>query len=239
MQVTIAAGKYYLNKTLTLGAADSHVSYTAAGGGGKVVVSGGILLSNLDWKPSPTNPKVLVADVTDVPGLLSAEERAYWTSFKQKQQQQQQEEEAEQEEQEEEEMQNPSPPPHPHPHPHPPPPPIPHKWGSPPALWNTLHVDGARQVRARYPNGNPQDNTGKCFSKTQYPNEGCPGYMSAKGGAGSLPGSTVVHVVSNGLNRNNAPLSPTTGGGSWGTFKYAIFDPPAGHPVSAVICLNN
>ena len=41
--------------------------------------------------------------------------------------------------------------PHPHPRPSPAPPSPPHKWGSPPALWNTLHVDGVRQVRARFP----------------------------------------------------------------------------------------
>ena len=30
-----------------------------------------------------------------------------------------------------------------------PPPPPPHSWGPPPALWNTMHVDGERQVRNR------------------------------------------------------------------------------------------
>jgi len=50
----------------------------------------------------------------------------------------------------------------------PPPPPVPsagHDWGPPPAQWNTLHVNGVRQVRARFPNGDPQDNSGICFSK--------------------------------------------------------------------------
>lgn len=37
----------------------------------------------------------------------------------------------------------------------------------PPPLVASLFVDGVRQVRARYPNGNPQDNSGLCFSATQ------------------------------------------------------------------------
>lgn len=112
-----------------------------------------------------------------------------------------------------------------------PPPPPPHTWGPPPARWNTLHVDGERQVRARFPNGNPQDNSGKCFSKVQHPGEGCEGYLSAKGGVGKLPGSSTVARVSDPLDRNRAPLSPTAGGGSYGTFHYTIYDPPEGHPV--------
>ena len=41
-----------------------------------------------------------------------------------------------------------------------------HKWGPPPARWNTMFVNGVRQVRARFPNGNPQDSSGICFSST-------------------------------------------------------------------------
>ena len=37
--------------------------------------------------------------------------------------------------------------------------------------------------------------------------------------------------VSSSLDRNRAPLSPTDGGGSYGTFHYTIYDPPEGHPV--------
>lgn len=92
-------------------------------------------------------------------------------------------------------------------------------------------MKGVRQVRARYPNGNPQDNTGKCFSKTQHIGEGCYSYLSAQGGVSQLPASTMIYQLTNNLNRNNAPLSPTTGSGSWGSFKYQIYDPPAGHPV--------
>ena len=39
-------------------------------------------------------------------------------------------------------------------------------FGPPPAKLNQLFVDGVRQVRARYPNGNPQDTSGICFSST-------------------------------------------------------------------------
>ena len=108
-----------------------------------------------------------------------------------------------------------------------------HKWGAPPALWNTLHVDGVRQIRARYPNGNPQDNSGLCFSKIQHPGEACDGYLGAKGQSGkNLPSSNVVAEVQYpNLDRNRAPLHPTDGGGSYGTFKQTIFDPPKGHPV--------
>ena len=118
------------------------------------------------------------------------------------------------------------------PAPAPPPPPPPHAWGSPPAVWNTLHVDGIRQVRARFPNGNPQDASGLCFSKQQHPGEGCGGYLSAQGSSGGMPGSrTVTKLSFPELDRNNAPLHKTDGGGAYGTFQYTIYDPPSGHPV--------
>ena len=128
-------------------------------------------------------------------------------------------------------------PPPPHGPPSPPgPPPPPHKWGSPPQLWNTLHVDGVRQVRARFPNGNPQENSGKCFSATgglSSTGEGCDGWLSIQGKAGSLPRSTPGYSFKSALDRNKAPTvgGPTSDGGSYGTFKYTIYDPPAGHPV--------
>ena len=64
--------------------------------------------------------------------------------------------------------------------------------------WNftTLFSDNHRAIRARWPNGNPTDVSGQCFSKTQYPEhgEGCRGYasggkMSQKAGTwvGPLP----------------------------------------------------
>eukprot|EP01044_Picomonas_judraskeda_P023088 COSAG03_NODE_5951_length_1143_cov_1.778736_2_plen_233_part_01 len=78
----------------------------------------------------------------------------------------------------------------------PPPPSPPHEWGPPPSKWNTLHVNGVRQVRARYPNGNPQDQSGICFSKANHPGENCSGYLAARGQAGgSLPGGTAGATV--------------------------------------------
>ena len=87
----------------------------------------------------------------------------------------------------------------------PPPPSTPHDWGPPPATWNTLHVDGVRQVRARYPNGNPQQASGLCFSKANHPGEGCGGYLAAQGQAGgSLPAGTAGATVSFPLDRGEA-----------------------------------
>ena len=48
--VSVAAGKYFLNATLTLGSADSGVSYAAAPGAA-VTLSGGVSLKPT-WKPS-------------------------------------------------------------------------------------------------------------------------------------------------------------------------------------------
>ena len=199
--VSVGAGKYYLNETLLLGEADSGVSWAAAPGAA-VTLSGGVALKPT-WKPSAGNPKILVADITE-PGLLSEAEESFWAERLERGK------------------------------PHPPPgPPGPHSWGSPPALWNTLHVDGVRQVRARFPNGNPQDNTGRCFSANQHAGEGCGGFMSAQGGAGSQPKSKTVYQYSSKLDRNSAPTAggPSSDGKAYGTFKYGIYDPPAGHPV--------
>ena len=305
--VVVAAGKYHLNSTLKLGASDSGVAWSAAPGAA-VTLSGGVAL-NPSWTKSPTNPKILVADLPQ-PGLISEAERAFWqaraaaaeatappslcanTSM---------------------ELgidyagndlkitnaptpeaccalctaykgctawthravpnpsgdptacwlkssakgrhcsgahtsgqlgvakppthhcPSPSPHPHPHPHPHGPPPP-PHKWGSPPQLWNTLHVDGVRQVRARFPNGNAQDNSGKCFSAKgglSTTGEGCDGWLNIQGKAGSLPRSTAGFSFKSGLDRNQAPTAggPTSDGKAYGTFKYTVYDPPSGHPV--------
>ena len=46
----------------------------------------------------------------------------------------------------------------------------------------SLFVNGVRQIRARFPNGDPQQMSGICYSKTQGADEGCPGYASAQGG---------------------------------------------------------
>ena len=43
----------------------------------------------------------------------------------------------------------------------------------------SLFADGVRQVRARMPNGNPQDNSGICFNGGIHPDENCRSYKSA------------------------------------------------------------
>lgn len=84
--VFINEGKYFVNETLTLGAADSSVIWAAYPGGAKVVVSGGQLLADLDWKPTPDNPDVFVASVVNVSSfLLSEEERSFWSMKQTKQ----------------------------------------------------------------------------------------------------------------------------------------------------------
>ena len=47
-----------------------------------------------------------------------------------------------------------------------------HVWGPRPERFNALFVHGKRQISARFPNGNPEDITGRCFSKTDWPEEG-------------------------------------------------------------------
>ena len=56
--VSVAAGKYYLNATIVLSESDSEVSWVAAPGAA-VTLSGGVKL-NPAWKPSASNPKILV-----------------------------------------------------------------------------------------------------------------------------------------------------------------------------------
>jgi len=106
-------------------------------------------------------------------------------------------------------------------------------FGLPPARWNTMFVDGVRQVRARYPNGNPQDLSGICFSATNRPGEGCDGWAATDGGETRMmpnPRAT-AHVVV-GPNRGESPtLGCDECSKNFGTFAYSIFDPPAGHPV--------
>ena len=109
--VLVRRGKYYLNETLVLGAADSSVRW-AAYRGEQVTLSGGKQLSKLDWKPVLPGAKIMratVAPPNDVT-FLSEAQRSYWAA--------------------------------------PPPPSTPgqHSWGPPPAKWNTLHVNGVRQV---------------------------------------------------------------------------------------------
>ena len=124
--------------------------------------------------------------------------------------------------------------------------PAPHNFGKPPAQWNTLHVDGVRQIRARFPNGDPQQGSGICFSKINRPGEGCDSYLQARGGLGctfdpaghnrmdnctSLPDGPVGAQVSFGLNRGSSPTQGCKQCTTYGQFKYGIFTPPDGHPV--------
>jgi hypothetical protein len=103
----------------------------------------------------------------------------------------------------------------------------------PPPLVGDLFVNGVRQVRARYPNGNPQDNSGICFSATQRPGEGCKSYSSCAVSDTGMQPSPAGHTINNiGPNRGN---SPTFGcpqcASNYGTFEYTIYPPPPGHPV--------
>ncbi len=103
----------------------------------------------------------------------------------------------------------------------------------PPPLVGDLFVDGVRQVRARYPNGNPQDNSGICFSATQRAGEGCPGYTTcAKRKTGQQPSPAGIPIRNIGPNRG---LSPTQVclqcAEHYGTFEFTIFPPPSGHPI--------
>lgn len=105
---------------------------------------------------------------------------------------------------------------------------------APPPLVASLFINGQRQVRARFPNGNPQDSSGICFSATQRPGEGCPGWSScALSATGQQPAPPSAYNINNiGPNRGN---SPTMGcpqcSQNWGTFSYGIYPPPPGHPV--------
>eukprot|EP01051_Picozoa_sp_SAG22_P000690 SAG22_NODE_20_length_32168_cov_40.859241_20_plen_362_part_00 len=75
--VVVAAGKYHLNSTLTLGASDSGVAWSAAAGA-TVTLSGGVALKP-SWTKSPANPKILVANLPQ-PGLVSEAERVFWAA---------------------------------------------------------------------------------------------------------------------------------------------------------------
>ena len=82
-------------------------------------------------------------------------------------------------------------------------------------------------MRARYPNGNPQDATGICFSKMQYPDEACRGYLGAEGPYGpNLPSPEAAVSVSNNLNRGKSPTRGCSQCTTYGTFKYSIYPPP-------------
>jgi hypothetical protein len=102
----------------------------------------------------------------------------------------------------------------------------------PPPLVASLFVNGVRQVRARYPNGNPQDTSGVCFSATQRPGEGCAGYTGCvRGQTGSQPAPAGVRVDGLGPNRGDSPTWGCPQCGTYGSFGYTVYPPPADHPV--------
>ena len=102
----------------------------------------------------------------------------------------------------------------------------------PPPLVASLFVNGVRQVRARYPNGNPQDTSGVCFSATQRPGEGCAGWsrcgLRSNGQQEAPPLSASVWDF------NSRCDSPTFGCAQCGpccTFDTFVWPPPPDHPV--------
>ena len=121
------------------------------------------------------------------------------------------------------------------PAPTPSPPPT-HVWGLPPSKGNQFFVSGRRMVRARYPNGDPQQLSGICFSKADHPElgEGCTSYLPAMGSTGeSLPNSPALAAISGSLNRGASPKLGCDQCVDYGTFKYSIYPFPEGHPVYA------
>jgi len=101
----------------------------------------------------------------------------------------------------------------------------------PPPLVSSLFLNGRRQVRARYPNGNPQDSSGICFSATQRPGEGCSGWSScAVGSTGSQPAPGGVSV-GYGPKRGSSPTFGCPQCHNSDSFHYTIYPPPADHPV--------
>eukprot|EP01065_Artemidia_motanka_P001869 TRINITY_DN10870_c0_g4_i2.p1 TRINITY_DN10870_c0_g4~~TRINITY_DN10870_c0_g4_i2.p1 ORF type:complete len:847 (+),score=296.66 TRINITY_DN10870_c0_g4_i2:46-2541(+) len=104
-------------------------------------------------------------------------------------------------------------------------------FGPPPEIVNQLFVDGTRQVRARYPNANPQHTDGKCFSKPQHPDESCDNWLLPVKCAGMQPAGTTVAKVESGPDRGASPTVGCPECEHFGTFQYTVYDPPAGHPV--------
>ena len=104
----------------------------------------------------------------------------------------------------------------------------------PSPLIASLFINGTRQVRARFPNGNPQDLTGLCFSATQRPGEGCTGWSScATGSTAYQPAPASIATVVGGPPGGRAG-SPTMGCSQCdhnSNFQYNIFPPPPDHPV--------
>lgn len=113
----------------------------------------------------------------------------------------------------------------------PPPPPPAHDFGPPPERFNGLFVDGVRQVRARWPNGDPQQLSGLCFSQADHPVEGCSGYVQAGTGTTRQPSPAKAATVAFDVSRGSSPTHGCSQCGTYGTFQYDIYPAPEGHPV--------
>ena len=118
------------------------------------------------------------------------------------------------------------------PAPSPSPPPT-HVWGLPPSKGNQFFVSGRRMVRARFPNGDPQELSGICFSRADHPElgEGCTSYLAAKGSTKMLPNPASTASITGSLNRGASPKLGCPECVDYGTFKYKIYPFPEGHPV--------
>jgi hypothetical protein len=242
--VLLHEGKYFLNVTLELTAMDSWTTWRSMPGE-RAVLSGGTQLSSLlDWKPAPAHPRgVLVAELDNMTDALDPDYRQDLLAFNASGAG----------------KMAPCCAPSGHsptgcdsgccPCPN-----RSHVWGVRPERFNSLFVNGKRQISARYPNGNPEDITGLCFSKTDWPEEG---NSSAPSGAGrgcdsywggiefgtggswgpSLPGGKKVGEASMGPDRGKSPTHgcPQCGGSNpvWPgqNFHYVVYEPPKGHPV--------
>lgn len=119
-------------------------------------------------------------------------------------------------------------------------------YGQPPALVNQLFVDDARQILARWPNGDPEKQSGLCLQAAAphwgVVEGGCTAWVTPDGGVSrkqpsgtprtkklnNYPRCEMAHCVNRGL-------SPTLGCAECkmcGTFgPYFVNDPPTGHPV--------
>ena len=107
-----------------------------------------------------------------------------------------------------------------------------HTGAGPPPLVLSLFVNDERYVRARYPNANPDDGSGPCFSATQRPGEGCAGWSNASiGSTGVQPAPSGVVITGIGPDRGDSPTCGCPQCGNCGSFKYTIYPFPADHPV--------
>lgn len=92
--------------------------------------------------------------------------------------------------------------------------------------FTSFFMNGHRQIRARFPNGDPQEQSGLCFSKRQYDGESCASYLQAAGQVGSFqpPGDMQIKLQ-----------QPTRGGSVHGddhfpSFHYEIGEPSFSDP---------